>query len=695
MAQSSTPGASAETSSRPVCLDPATAKPPARRTSRAARWRTFVLVLVHVLVAIHIAHWLTTGSTVSPLEPSEAMRFSKESVINAGLVFFALAALSTLVLGRFFCGWGCHVVALQDASRWILMKVGIKPRPLRSRWLALVPLGAFAYMFLWPFVVRIALGGELGPVETEMTTEGFWDTFPGLVVGVTTLFVAGFVCVYFLGAKGYCTYACPYGALFGFADRFAPGRIRVTDACEQCGHCTQTCSSNVRVHEEVWRYGMVVDAGCMKCMDCVSVCPKEALYFGFGRPAVGAKPAKPARGKLPKLSFVDEAILLVAFAAAMACFYKPMPFLFALGVSSVLALVVLQCVRLARGRDVGFVRWSLRRDGRLTRPGGVIFVGLAIVIGVWWLHTGLVRVARIVAERGYESTAYLMSGTDPYADPVALQPEDEAVVRRALAASRFVDTVDLRRDGTNAIRLSWLSWLLGDEEAASHHLEQALRWSPENRVLRADAVRFYVSRNDTDAALRIVRENADADADGPASRLRYATILAGLGRLDEAAGEFTLARERWPDDEDVAVAFGNFERERGNPDVAIEILRSAVAARPNAVNARRELGLALASVGRAEEGLGHALEAARLAPERADVLAALAAVHLAVGEASEALERVKAALALDATSVEAYRVLARILHSRGDLEGSAEARARAESLSAGRAGAASFDMRSE
>ena len=35
--------------------------------------------------------------------------------------------------------------------------------------------------------------------------------------------------------------------------------------------------------------GMVVDPGCMKCMDCVSVCPNDALYFGFGPLPIGLK----------------------------------------------------------------------------------------------------------------------------------------------------------------------------------------------------------------------------------------------------------------------------------------------------------------------------------------------------------------------------------------------------------------------
>ena len=69
-------------------------------------------------------------------------------------------------------------------------------------------------------------------------------------------------------------------------DYASPGRIVVNDDCEQCGHCTATCTSNVRVHEEVRLYGMVVDPGCMKCMDCVSVCPKGVLRFSFAAPSL-------------------------------------------------------------------------------------------------------------------------------------------------------------------------------------------------------------------------------------------------------------------------------------------------------------------------------------------------------------------------------------------------------------------------
>ena len=96
-----------------------------RRRSKRGRWRAVSLILVHVAFAIHIAHWWATGRTITPVEPSEAIETLGQGLVNAGFILFAVLILSTLILGRFFCGWGCHVVALQDLCSWMLKKIGL------------------------------------------------------------------------------------------------------------------------------------------------------------------------------------------------------------------------------------------------------------------------------------------------------------------------------------------------------------------------------------------------------------------------------------------------------------------------------------------------------------------------------------------------------------------------------------------
>jgi polyferredoxin len=90
------------------------------RKSRASGWRAAVLVILSLLMVAHVIQWWLMGRTVSPIEPSETMYTLQHGAINAGFIFFALAILATLIFGRFVCGWGCHIVALQDFSAWLL-----------------------------------------------------------------------------------------------------------------------------------------------------------------------------------------------------------------------------------------------------------------------------------------------------------------------------------------------------------------------------------------------------------------------------------------------------------------------------------------------------------------------------------------------------------------------------------------------
>ena len=268
------------------------------------RRRFAVLLVVQLLMIVHVVQWLLMGTTLSPVEPSESIQTIRTGVVTVGFIFFLLAIGSTMILGRFFCGWGCHVILLQDWCGRLLGRIGIRPRPFRSRLLRWLPLGLALYMFAWPVAHRFLIAPWSGGAPAwpgwswEVTTTDFWATFPGLAMSIPFLLICGFLTVYLLGMKGYCTYACPYGGFFAPAEQVAPVRIRVTDDCEHCGHCTAACTSNVRVHEEVEAYGMVVDPGCMKCMDCVATCPNDALYLGAGRPAisVGADEREQAAG---------------------------------------------------------------------------------------------------------------------------------------------------------------------------------------------------------------------------------------------------------------------------------------------------------------------------------------------------------------------------------------------------------------
>lgn len=521
--------------------------------SRTSKWRAGVLIALNLVMAAHIVQWLIVGRTISPIEPSEAMSTLQTGAVNAGAIFFVLAILATLIFGRFVCGWGCHIVALQDLCAWLLKKVGLTPRPFRSRLLVFVPLIVALYMFVWPTVARILAAPTGQPVVPQFTnhlvTTEFWATFPPLAVAIPFLFICGFMTVYFLGSKGFCTYACPYGGFFGLADKIAPGKIRVTDACNQCGHCTATCTSNVIVHAEVKEFGMVVDPGCMKCMDCVSVCPNDALYFGFGKPSVAAA------GNLKKnysISWPEEILAGgVFFVSLLAVWdvYQLVPMLMALGIASITTFLVLCTIRLFSTKDLSFYRYSLKASGKI-KGAGWAFLTFAILWVGLNVHSGFIRYHERAGALAFQNIQIPDELALAQKDPTLwLTGPDRASIAEGEKHFKIAAAAGLFVNREAVPKLAWLEFLSGDADLSVEWLgAAAARQQGQGKALSLyyrGAIlnrleRYPEALNDLDQA---IAERPDLVA----AHEERGESLWSLGRKDEAIEEWLSTLKLNPD----------------------------------------------------------------------------------------------------------------------------------------------------
>ncbi len=466
-------------------------------SSRNAKLRALSLLLFHVVAAVHIAHWKITGSSITPVEPSEAMQTLELGLLNAGFLLFVGLILSTAVLGRFFCGWACHFVAYQDMAGWVLRKLSIKPRPVRSRLLILVPFGAAFYMFLWPTLARMLAGHEAPALVAHLTTEDFWGTFPGPFVTALTVLLDGFLIVYFLGAKGFCTYGCPYGAFFNVAERLAPVGIQVTESCEQCGHCTDVCTSNVRVHEEVAKFGGVVDPGCMKCLDCVSVCPKDALYVGRRTPTVLRLGEITRRKKRAwDFTWVEEVAMAMVFFVGLYAFrglYEAVPFLLSLGISVCLAMLAVAGWRLLRRRTVTLQHQALRVDGTFTRAGVALVLGLPLLLA-FTSHSAVVQ------HQTREGTRLLVE-----AESVQGRAQ-EALIVESLAHLQRASSFGLIPVGSLHLKMGAIRRAQGDLVGAEREMRRAIEIDPSMRTPRLELAEILVRKGDLSGAQAVLEE---------------------------------------------------------------------------------------------------------------------------------------------------------------------------------------------
>jgi len=610
------------------------------RKSRSGKRRAIVLATVQLLMIAHIIQWLLTGRTLTPVEPSESVQTLRDGIINTGAIFFGLALLSTLILGRWFCGWGCHIVMLQDLCGWIMKKLGIRPKAFRSRLLIYVPLAMALYMFVWPVFYRVAIAPWTAPAmqspgfRAEFTTAHFWETFPPLLVAVPFLLICGFGAVYFLGAKGYCTYGCPYGGFFAPLDKLAVGSIRVTDACEQCGHCTAVCTSNVRVHEEVREYGMVVDPGCMKCLDCVSVCPNDALYFGFGAPTILKGPAKQ---RAPKRVYDvtvrgDLALLLVFVVAFFSVLgvYSRVPYLMASGMASVVTWLAWKGGRMLRDANVNLHRFRLKSGGSWTAAGRV-FATVTVMALLLTMHCGVLRA--INAAVGWHSRRVVINLDVVFSDrPDPLSGEMAVHVDRAIRL------------------LHWQSSIANGGIALLH-----------DPTIDGPLALLHSARGEFDEAERSLRRLIRGRSDSIKARRYLGLVLAAQHRDDEVGPfyEATLsAHPDWTEIADYAVAW---YREHEQFDKAVRVWRQFREQNPQSASALRNLALALLDADRGQEGAALLREYLERDPHHAWANFSMARILSDEGRDEEAHAALERALRREPQNAIYHRAMGRLL----------------------------------
>lgn len=593
------------------------------KRSRNATRRAIALVALNGLIIAHIIQWKLTGRTVSPVEPSEAMYTLEQGLVNAGFIFLVLAMLSVLVFGRFVCGWGCHVVALQDWCGWIMKKFGVRPKQFRTRLLGWAPMLLALYMFVWPTVERelvapwmrlrwpgglVYLGDFVARrpaalVDATMTDD-FWSTFAGVWVAIPFLLVIGFATVYFLGAKGFCAYGCPYGAIFGTLDKVSVGRIVVDhDKCQQCGHCTAACTSNVRVHEEIREFGMVVSPGCMKDMDCISVCPNEALSFRFAKPSIAkGKPKNKAPGRVYDCTLGEElgvaAVFVVVFYASRLA-YGTIPMLFAVGLAGCFAFLAWKAWRVLRDKDVRLNTFQLKRSGRV-RPAGWALLLLIVACAPVFADGFLIKAIRTGGEfedRRVAVPAHIVFG----GQFDVVREEHRRAATRAIARYELAKRLsfwlgEMHTAGVDA-RIAWLKLTLGQVEGASAILTRLTAQHPDDEQLVISTGMVLRMQERYDDAIALYSRAIESHPGFGKARLELAGMLVVLGREAQAEAVYRQGVEHDPDALPLRTALGVFLVSRDRAAEAIPHLRRVVEAEPNNASALNELAVGLFRLG--------------------------------------------------------------------------------------------------
>jgi polyferredoxin len=176
-------------------------------------------------------------------------------ILAATLFFLLLITFVTSIFGRIWCGWLCPQTVMLDLSGIIVKRFGRKSRRSAQQ-LVLLPFSAIVSLtMIWYFVPPFRMVRELF-VSTTVT--GFFLVLWALVYLELTL----------MGRK-FCTTVCPYAmlqnALFDKDTVVIEYDISRDDTCMKCDDCVRVCPVGIDIKKGL-------STSCIACAECIDAC---------------------------------------------------------------------------------------------------------------------------------------------------------------------------------------------------------------------------------------------------------------------------------------------------------------------------------------------------------------------------------------------------------------------------------------
>jgi ferredoxin-type protein NapH len=231
--------------------------------------------------------------TIYYFSPVRILEGVSKGIVTGSFITFVLLFLSSLVLGRAYCGWVCPGGGLGEAC---LMAGGKK-----------VPGGKWNLIkyFIWvPWmatIIFLAVGaGGLNSIEP----------FRGTAHGISIHEPEGYIVYFFFvaliatlawspGKRGFCHYVCwmaPFMVIgTGLRNRAGWPALHLSADPSQCRGC-RTCAENCPMSLDV--PGMVAaesmkSSECILCGTCVDGCEKGAIRFKWKESRRSGRARKP------------------------------------------------------------------------------------------------------------------------------------------------------------------------------------------------------------------------------------------------------------------------------------------------------------------------------------------------------------------------------------------------------------------
>ena len=237
--------------------------------------------------ALVIVAFLSFPVTMNFLSPYVIIDGAMNGIVNGSLVMFGLMFLSSLFLGRAWCGWVCPGSGMAEIAE------PVNSRPVNSskidwiKWLIWIPWVTLIIVF------AVSAGGYktinlLYHTQNGISVAGSPDR-PIFFAYIIYYVVIGlfFGLAFFAGRRAGCHTIC-WMSPFMIIGRWLRNRLAwpslrlVADAsaCKDCKTCTKNCPMSLDVNAMV-QTGQMEHSECILCGTCVDNCSKKAIRYSF------------------------------------------------------------------------------------------------------------------------------------------------------------------------------------------------------------------------------------------------------------------------------------------------------------------------------------------------------------------------------------------------------------------------------
>jgi ferredoxin-type protein NapH len=208
---------------------------------------------------------------------------ASEGIIAGSLIVFVTLFLSSLFLGRAFCGWICPAGATQELCLRIRNK---SFKNGKRNWIK------YAIWIPWVSVIVLMFVQAGGIIAVDPLYQTYYGiSITGIESIVMFLVIAGLIAGIALvaGKRASCHTICwmaPF-MIFGRKIRNAANlpSLQLTsykEKCINCKVCAKKCPMSLEVNQMV-KIGEMENSECILCGSCVDNCPKGAIKYSFGR----------------------------------------------------------------------------------------------------------------------------------------------------------------------------------------------------------------------------------------------------------------------------------------------------------------------------------------------------------------------------------------------------------------------------